>query len=95
MNTATKVVVALIVILVIAAGAYYLLSGTPVSNPGTAMDESIPAATDSIDDFGAAMEAELAASAAALKALDADTDASAAEVKAAADTSTLYDPNNI
>lgn len=95
MNTATKVVVALVVIALIAAGAYYMLSAGPTSSPGTAMDESIPAATDSIDDFSAAMDAELAASAAALKALDADTDASAAEVKAAADTSTLYDPNNI
>lgn len=93
MNTLTKVLVALIVIVVIAAGAYYMLSGSGPLN-GTAIG-GMPAPTDSVDDFAAAMEAELAASAAAIKAFDESVDASVASVKSAADTSTLYDPNNI
>lgn len=100
MNTATKVVIALVVILAIAAGAYYMLNGSsPMMAPdtsGSAMnDSSIPAATDSVDDFAAAMEAELSASAAAIKALDTGVDASASSVKATVDTTTSYDPNSI
>lgn len=98
MNQATKVIVALVVILVIAAGAYYMLSGSPTMmgpEAGSAMNSDIPAATDSVDDFAAAMEAELSAGATAVKAFDADVDASATAVTSAADTSNLIDPNEL
>jgi hypothetical protein len=99
MNTATKVVVALVVILVIAAGAYFMLQGTSTMvgpGSGSAMNNgSIPEATGSVDDFATAMEAELSASAAAIKAFDTSVDASVSSVTSAADTSTLYDPSNI
>lgn len=98
MNTATKVVAAIIVILVIAGGAYYMLAGEPAMmgpESNSAMNSDIPVATESVDDFAAAMEAELSASASAIKAFDADIDASASVVKSSADTSDLYDPNNL
>lgn len=98
MNQATKVIVALVVILVIAAGAYYMLAGTPAMmgpEGGSALNSEIPAATDSVDDFAQAMEAELAASAAAIKAFDAEIDASASTVTSSADTTNLIDPNEL
>lgn len=98
MDTATKVVVALVVIAVIAGGAYYMLSGTPTMmapEGGSAMNSDLPAVTGSVDDFAAAMQADLSASAAAIKAFDTQVDTSVSSVKGAADTSTLYDPNNI
>lgn len=93
--------IALVVIIAIAAAAYFLLTGSSsqtdlMGGTGeTVLEGSLPSATDSVDDFTAAMEAELSASAAAIKAFDADVDASVADVRAAADTSTLYDPDNL
>jgi hypothetical protein len=100
MNTATKVVVALVVIVAIAGGAYYLLNGSPSmmvpETSGSAMNnDALPAATGSVDDFAAAMQADLSASAAAIKAFDTGVDASASKVKATVDTTTSYDPNSI
>ncbi len=95
-----KTFIALVVVIAIAAAAYFLLVGSPVqtgltSDTDTSVLGGLPSATDSVEDFTAAMEAELSASAAAIKAFDADIDASVADVRAAADTSTLYDPDNL
>lgn len=96
-----KTLIALAAVAVVAAGAYYMLAGS-VSAPtvvsqdtGTAPDSSLPAATDSVDDFATAMEADLAATAAALNAFDADITTSVAELDAAGDVTQLYDPEQI
>ena len=96
MNSATKVIVALVVVLVIAGVAYYMLSGSSSMMPeGTAMNGDIPAATDSVDDFATAMQEELSASAAAIKAFDTSVDTSVADVQTSAAAATSYDPNNL
>lgn len=89
----------LIVLLIVVAAAYFLYSDTMMLGTpgGTAVQEmekvGIPGATDSIADFETAMQAELAASAAAIKALDSDVDASVSEVVNSGNN--VYDPNNI
>lgn len=92
-----KTLLALIAVVVVAAGAYYMLAGT-VEAPTAPMAENsdaLPAATDSVDDFAASLEADVSATAAALSALDADVSASAAELEAASDVTNLYDPESI
>ena len=97
MNTVLKLVVGLIVLLVIAIGAYYLYGDSASSLGGaTAKDMKeigVPAATGSFDDFEAALQAELDASAAAIKAFDSDIDASVDTVVNSGKN--IYDPNNI
>ncbi len=96
-----KTLIALVAVVIVAGGAYYMLAGAPAptatetQTPETGVVSEIPTATDSVDDFAAAMEADLAATAAALNAFDADVTASLSEVEALADSSQLYDPENI
>lgn len=96
-----KTLIALAAVVIVAGGAYYMLSGAPAptameaDTTAVAGTTEIPAATDSVDDFATAMEADLAATAAALNAFDADVTASLSEVEALADSSQLYDPENI
>ncbi|MCL9972245.1 MAG: hypothetical protein NBV63_02460 [Candidatus Pacebacteria bacterium] len=82
-------------------GAPVLSTGTPPAETGALPGETgevttsapVPAATDSIDDFAAAMQAELAASASAIKALDMDVDASVDSVVNSGNT--VYDPSTL
>jgi cytochrome c-type biogenesis protein CcmH/NrfG len=103
MNTGTKTLAALVAILIIAAGAYYMLTTSPKEGammenealvPVTAENaDAMPAATDSVDDFAEAMQAELSASASAIKALDADVDATVDTVVNSSNN--VYDPSNL
>ena len=96
-----KTLIALVAVVVVAAGAYYMLAGsatapTMVNNQGTGTDsDALPVATDSVDDFAGALDADVAATAAALNAFDADVDASVSNVQSASNETNLYDPNNI
>lgn len=105
----TTALAALIAVLVLAGGAYYtmmpaetlmLSTDTQPVETATVSEESgevtsapVPAATDSVDDFAAAMQAELAASASAIKALDQDVDASVDSVVNSGNT--VYDPSTL
>lgn len=110
MNTITKVIVALVVIVLIALGAYYMLADSPTGEmiddlktmTGDVMQDdsssvagsvAVPPATGSVDDFSAAMQAELDATAAAMQALDADVDAETDTVVNSGNNT--YDPSNL
>lgn len=96
-----KTLIALVAVVVVAAGAYYMLAGsatapTMVNNQETGTDsDALPVATDSVDDFAGALDADLAATAAALNAFDVDVSTSLSEIDAARDSSNLYDPEQI
>lgn len=98
-----KIVLGIVVVLVILGGAYYFITASPEgeavmedlkSMTNTLTEGSdIPGATGSVDDFSAAMNAELAAQAEAINALDADVDADVEGVVNSG--SNTYDPNSI
>jgi cytochrome c-type biogenesis protein CcmH/NrfG len=95
-----KTLIALAAVVVVAAGAYYLLAGNaqaPTAPTAVMQDtqETLPAATDSVEDFAGALQADLAATAAALNAFDAGVTASLSELDAASDVTQLYDPEQI
>lgn len=92
-----KTLIALAAVVVVAAGAYYLLAGNAQAPTAVMQDtqEALPAATDSVEDFAGALQADLAATAAALNAFDAGVTASLSELDAASDVTQLYDPEQI
>lgn len=106
MHTTNKVLVGVVAVVILAALAYYFLQGTPSGesaledikmmteslSTGEQAGGDVPAASDSLDDFGAALEAEFDAQASALESLDADVDAS---VNAVVNGNETYDPNSI
>lgn len=59
----------------------------------TGAAQDVPAATDSVDDFEAALNADLDASLSAIDTLDTDVDASVDAVVNSGND--VYDPNNI
>jgi uncharacterized protein HemX len=99
----TNALTALIAVLVLAGGAYYFMATSAGEMGKTATVETevtsqaegaaVPLATDSVDDFAAAMQAELDASASAIKALDQDVDASVDGVVNSVNT--VYDPSTL
>lgn len=107
----TKTLMVLVAIIALAAGGYYLMTGSkngaaipeapttqlPAAQPVTTTDTArgVAPATDSIDDFSAAIDADLQAATAAVGALDADVDASVSNVQTSGANSNLYDPNNL
>jgi predicted PurR-regulated permease PerM len=103
MNTLTKALLTLVAVVVIAGGAYVMLgdsnlSSTMVSKINSMTDGTqtgVPPATDSIDDFAAAMQADVSQTASAISAFDTGVSASVKSINAVNDTSTLYDPANI
>ncbi len=90
-----KTLIALAAVAVVAAGAYYLLAGTAQAPVAVTQDAALPAPTDSVEDFAGALEADLAATAAALNAFDADVTASLSALDAASDVTQLYDPEQL
>ena len=100
MNSTTKVLGVMVAILILAGGAYLLLSGTSrvgdlkdVSTNMEGGDAGLPAATDSIDDFSAAVDADLSATASAISAFDASQEAQVQTVVTSGNN--LYDPENL
>jgi uncharacterized membrane protein YebE (DUF533 family) len=63
--------------------------------PGTEQVAVVPAQSGSVDDLTALIDSELAATAAGIGAIDAETDASVSAIQQAGDSSRLYDPNNL
>lgn len=97
MNSSNKVLVALVAVAVVAFGAYYLTTGSAQapSQVTEQTTDALPPATDSVDDFAAAMQADVQATASAIQAFDADVDASVSSVQDASNATNLYDPNNL
>ncbi len=96
-----KTLIAIVAVVIVAAGAYYMLAGTSQAptatdtSTETALGDTLPAATDSVDDFAAAMRADADATAAALQAFDAELSDTVTNVQTAGDATNLYDPENI
>lgn len=111
MSTYSKLGVAALAIVIIAGGALYASSpkggdvamqpsmmakDTALTSQTAVMAEaSLPQATASVDDFAAAIEADLVSQKTAVAAVDTQVNASAASVSSVTNTNTLYDPNNI
>ncbi len=109
MSTHMKVASALVAVVVVLGGAYYLAgqSGDRAallsmeSADGAAskqmMQEAapIPEPTGSFDDFAAAIDADISAQLAALESLDADVDGSVSSVSSITTSQALYDPNSL
>jgi hypothetical protein len=99
-----KTVGVVVALVVLAGGGYYLFAmNGAASVPGLSnimsSDEGesapIPAQSGSVDDFSAAIDAELKATNSAIGAMDADTDASVSAIQTTGDSSQLYDPNSL
>ncbi len=95
MNPSNKVFVALLAVVVVAFGAYYVTSERADAPTIVESESQIPVATDSVDDFAVAIEADVAATASAIQAFDADIDASVSDIISASDSTNLYDPEQI
>lgn len=107
MNTATKVGVLLAAVLVVGGGIYTLsgssapemAQGTGIEVQAMAANETQPtglvAATASVEDLAAALDAELASQSSAVQALDTSVQLTVSDVNSITNTTTLYDETSI
>jgi hypothetical protein len=102
-----KTIGIVLVLLVLVGGGYYFVSMKGGANiPAlSGMNDSqdavsggtaaVPAQSGSVEDFSASIDSELQATAAGMKDMDAQTDASVSGIQLTGDSSRLYDPNNL
>ena len=104
-----KLLLAILALAALGAGGYYLMMPeapimppptaapyvTPPTGPPPISATGLPAQSESLDDFAAAIDADLQASASAVGALDTDIDTSVSAVQSAGASSNLYDPSNL